>query len=236
MDIITKMENKDGFIRIINLSKHYIEGNQTRKVLNALTVNFNKGEFIAILGKSGSGKSTLLNLLSGIDLPDEGDITVDGTNLTRLSELERTLFRRREIGFIFQFFNLIQTLTVGENVLLPLELNGISQPEAKTRAANILESVGLLDRWDTYPDRLSGGEQQRVAISRALVHDPSIVLADEPTGNLDEETGKQILDMLDQLTRKSNKNLVMVTHSPEVIAYADRTFFLRDGKLAQSSN
>lgn len=228
-------KQQDRFIQITSLSKQFIEGNQTRKVLNELTVNFREGEFVAILGKSGSGKSTLLNLLSGIDLPDEGDIIVNGTNLTRLSELERTLFRRREIGFIFQFFNLVQTLTVAENVMLPLELNGFSQIEAKKRVGMILETIGLLNRWDTYPDRLSGGEQQRVAISRALVHDPSIVLADEPTGNLDEETGQQILVMLDRLTRQSNKNLVMVTHSVEVKAYADRSFYLKDGKLDISS-
>lgn len=161
-------------------------------MLREADAEFARGEFVAILGKSGSGKSTLLNLISGIDLVDEGDIWVNGLRLTSLDERRRTLFRRQTIGFIFQFFNLTPTLTVWENVVLPLELAGMDNGEPRRRAETLLAAVGLLNRRDTFPDRLSGGEQQRVAIARALVHDPVLVLADEPTGNLDEETGRQV--------------------------------------------
>jgi putative ABC transport system ATP-binding protein len=218
-------------IQIDNLSKSYQEGSQTRVVLHDAQATFGRGEFVAILGKSGSGKSTLLNVLAGIDLPDGGTIRLNGHELTALDEQRRTLFRRQNIGFIFQFFNLIPTLTTLENVVLPLELNGLSQAAARQRAQPILDAVGLLDRAQTFPDRLSGGEQQRVAIARALIHDPILVLADEPTGNLDEETGKQILALLDRLTRQAGKNLIMVTHSLDAARYADRVLHLRDGKL-----
>ncbi|MFN2196610.1 MAG: ABC transporter ATP-binding protein, partial [Anaerolineales bacterium] len=157
-------------IKIINLSKSYLEGDQTRVVLEDLSIEFGQGEFVAIIGKSGSGKSTLLNLLSGIDEPDGGEIWINGFQIGSLDERQRTLFRRREIGFIFQFFNLIPTLTVGENVTLPLELNGQQTQAARQIAEDLLDKVGLADRWNTFPDRLSGGEQQRVAIARALVH------------------------------------------------------------------
>ena len=195
--------------------------------------SFATGEITAILGKSGSGKSTLLNLISGIDQADSGTIWLNGQNLTALDDQQRTLFRREKIGFIFQFFNLIPTLTVLENVLLPLELIGSAPRTARAHAEELLMEVGLADRLNTFPDRLSGGEQQRVAIARALVHDPLLVLADEPTGNLDEGTGKQVLDLLDRLTRKKGKNMLLVTHSREVARSADRIFFLHDGKLAQ---
>jgi putative ABC transport system ATP-binding protein len=221
----------DAFIDIRSLSKSYLEGGQQRQVLRDLTISFRRGEFTAILGKSGSGKSTLLNLLSGIDMPERGEIFVDGLNLTRLDERQRTLFRRQKIGFIFQFFNLIPTLMVGENVMLPLELNGTDARSAQQRAGEILETVGLQGRWKTFPDRLSGGEQQRVAIARALVHDPLIILADEPTGNLDDETGGQVLDLLDHLSRQAGKNLILVTHSPEAASFADCILRLHDGRL-----
>ena len=222
---------KNGFIRLEGLSKGYQEGGQVRTVLQDASAEFARGEFVAILGKSGSGKSTLLNLISGIDRVDAGDVWVNGQSLTALNERQRTLFRRQNIGFIFQFFNLIPTLTVWENVVLPLELAGVANGEVRRRAETLLEAVGLLDRWDTFPDRLSGGEQQRVAIARALVHDPLLVLADEPTGNLDEDTGRQVMALLDRLTRQSGKNLILVTHSNEAAAYADRILTLRDGKL-----
>ena len=224
---------ENGFIRLEHLTKNYQEGPHTRCVLCDLSVTLAQGEFAAILGKSGSGKSTLLNLISGIDLADSGSIWLDGQNLTALGENQRTLFRRRKIGFIFQFFNLIPTLTVMENVVLPLELNGATTRAARLQAGLLLESVGLLDRAQTFPDRLSGGEQQRVAIARALVHDPLLVLADEPTGNLDEETGRQVLELLDRLTRQAGKNLILVTHSNEAAAMSDRVLHLREGKLAE---
>jgi len=221
------------FLRLENLSKSFIEGNTSRLVLQDANADFPRGEITAIIGKSGSGKSTLLNLVSGIDQADQGRITLDGIELTALSERDRTLFRRQNIGFIFQFFNLISTLNVLENVVLPLELAGLPVKSARAAAEALLDSVGLLDRSKTFPDRLSGGEQQRVAIARALVHDPLLVLADEPTGNLDEDTSRQILELLDRLTRKAGKNMLMVTHSQEAASYADRIFCLREGKLVE---
>jgi putative ABC transport system ATP-binding protein len=223
----------DDFIVLDSLTKTYLEGGQVRRVIDQASIQIACGEFAAILGKSGSGKSTLLNLISGIDLADSGTICVNGTELTRLNERERTLFRRHDIGFIFQFFNLIPTLTVLENVTLPGELSGGTLREARQRAERLLEAVGLLDRLATFPDRLSGGEQQRVAIARALMNDPLILLADEPTGNLDEQTGAQVLALLDRLTRQAGKNMIMVTHSQEAAAYADRVLHLRDGKLEE---
>ncbi len=226
----------NGYIRLHNLSKSFQEGDLTREVLKNACAIIQKGEFVAILGRSGSGKSTLLNLISGIDRVDRGGVYLDGKDFTSLNEHERTIFRRHHIGFIFQFFNLIPTLTVLENVMLPLELNGATISKAKSRAETLLNEVGLKGREVTFPDRLSGGEQQRVAIARALVHDPMLILADEPTGNLDETTGKQILALLDRLTRKSGKNLILVTHSKEAASYADRILYLRDGKLVGKSD
>jgi putative ABC transport system ATP-binding protein len=221
------------FIHIENLSKSFQEGGHERAVLVNASAAIQRGESVAILGRSGSGKSTLLNLISGIDLADSGRICVDGIELTALDERRRTLFRRENIGFIFQFFNLIPTLTTLENVTLPLELNGISLRAARQRAEELLQAVGLLERATTFPDRLSGGEQQRVAIARALAHDPLLLLADEPTGNLDEDTGQSILTLLDRLTRQSGKNLILVTHSQEAASFADRIYCLREGKLSQ---
>jgi putative ABC transport system ATP-binding protein len=223
--------HKDSFVRLENLSKSYQEGEHTRVVLRNVNATFARGEFVAILGKSGTGKSTLLNLISGIDRADSGAIWLDGQNLATLDERQRTLFRRHNIGFVFQFFNLIPTLMVWENVVLPLELKGFTDGQAHRQAESLLDAVGLLDRRRTFPDRLSGGEQQRVAIARALVHDPLLVLADEPTGNIDEETGQQVLALLDRLTRQAGKNLILVTHSSDAAAYADRILYLRDGQL-----
>ncbi|MGD2040499.1 MAG: ABC transporter ATP-binding protein [Anaerolineae bacterium] len=229
------MSDNHYFVRLENLSKRYKEGGRNRPVLQNVNAEFAPGESVAILGKSGSGKSTLLNLISGIDLVDGGRIWVDGQSLTDFDERQRTLYRRQNIGFVFQFFNLIPTLTVWENVVLPLELAGVPSGEIERRAESLLESVGLLDRRETFPDRLSGGEQQRVAIARALVHDPLLVLADEPTGNLDEETGRQVMSLLDRLTRQNGKNLILVTHSAEAAAYADRVLTLRDGTLVNGT-
>lgn len=226
-------ETRDKFIHLDNLWKQFYEGNQKREVLRGTGAAFGKGEFVAILGKSGSGKSTLLNVISGIDEPDRGDIRINGQLLTQLDEYQRTIFRRQKIGFVFQFFNLIPTLTVLENVSLPLELVGADVGEAVRKASQILHEVSLSDRLNTFPERLSGGEQQRVAIARALVHDPLVVLADEPTGNLDEDTGEQVLSILDKLTRQAGKNLIMVTHSKENAIFADRLFELQAGCLVQ---
>ncbi len=223
------------FLRFQDLTKSYYEGNVRRVVLQNAHAEFQPGEITAIVGKSGSGKSTLLNLISGIDAPDSGQVWVKGQDLTALSERERTLFRRAQIGFIFQFFNLIPTLTVGENVSLPLELNHISKSEVRQKARDLLEAVGLLDRWETFPEKLSGGEQQRVALARALVHDPLLILADEPTGNLDEETGAQMMSLLARLARERGRTLLIVTHSLEAASHADRILRLSHGQLVSEN-
>jgi len=221
------------FIDLRDLTKSYYEGSSEKLVLNKVNIKINHSEMIILLGKSGSGKSTLLNLISGIDLPTSGEIVIDNQNLTKFSEQNRTLFRRKNIGFVFQFFNLIATLTVAENLMLPLELNGIEGKMAHDLAISMLHDVGLQDRASSYPDRLSGGEQQRVAIARALIHSPSLILADEPTGNLDNETGTQIINLLDRLVRKNHKTMIMATHSQEVIGMADRIFSIKDGRLIE---
>lgn len=230
---VVEQEKKAPFLRIVNLTKSYVEGDRRRTIFKDITLEIRLGEVLAILGKSGSGKTTMLNLISGIDQVDQGEIYVDGVRLTGLSEHELTLFRRQRVGFIFQFFNLIPTLSVWENVILPLELNGMNTPADLRRAEELLGTVGLGNRKAAFPDRLSGGEQQRVAIARALVHDPWLVLADEPTGNLDESTGRQVLDLLDRLTRRAGKSLVLVTHSAEAAAIADRTYALHNGQLVE---
>jgi len=187
---------------------------------------------VAICGRSGSGKTTLLNLLAGLDQPSEGRVVVGGLCVNEATDRERTLFRRDHVGFVFQFFNLVPTLTVAENVRLPAELGGRPGGEAAARARSLLARVGLDDRADDFPDALSGGEQQRAAIARALVRDPRLVLADEPTGNLDDATGGAVLDLLLEATRGALKTLVLVTHSREVAGRADRVFTIDDGHLA----
>ncbi len=224
--------NKPPLICIKFITKSYTSGNTIRRVLTSVSDDICKGECIALLGQSGSGKSTLLNLVSGMDKPDSGQILIDGVDITTLSEHQRTLFRRRHIGFIYQFFNLIPTLNIMENILLPLELN---KKNNKEQALELLDEVGLLNRKNDFPDRLSGGEQQRVAIIRALVHDPLIILADEPTGNLDKKTGRAMLDIMERLIRKRNKNLILVTHSTEVSKFADRLLLLEEGKLVKQN-
>jgi putative ABC transport system ATP-binding protein len=221
------------FLRLEGIGKSYQEGDQRRRVFHNIGLHLSRGEVVAIVGKSGSGKTTLLNLISGIDQFDEGEIFLEQRRLTGLDERAWTLFRRKSIGFIFQFFNLIPTLSVWENVILPLELNGKNTAQDFHRAEELLEAVGLADRKMAFPDRLSGGEQQRVAIARALVHDPLLVLADEPTGNLDEETGRQVLALLERLTRQTGKSMILVTHSMEAAAIADRAFTLREGLLVE---
>ncbi len=218
------------------LSKAFIEADMTRVVLDEVDLSIQGGKFVALLGHSGSGKSTLLNLISGIERPSSGLVSIRDVPITELSERERTLFRRDHIGFVFQFFNLIPTLTVLENVTLPRELAGDDDRQVEAAAMRLLQLVGLDDRCDTFPDKLSGGEQQRVAIARALVHDPMLVLADEPTGNLDEHTGEQVLDLLLSLTRRRGKTLIMATHNPEIARMADRVVRVYDGHLEDESH
>lgn len=227
------MENPRPLIRFENVTKIFQEGDRTRVVLQDLTASICQNEFIAIVGRSGSGKSTLLNLLAGLDLPTRGEIWIDDVHVSALNDRERTLFRRDHIGFVFQFFNLIPTLTVRENILLTAELNNWKQTDANTRAQQLLEAVGLGDRANIFPDKLSGGEQQRVAIARALCADPPLILADEPTGNLDADTGARVLDLLMRLARDGNKTLLLVTHSLDVAALANRILKLDHGHLIQ---
>ncbi|MFA7217578.1 MAG: ABC transporter ATP-binding protein [Dehalococcoidales bacterium] len=229
---MNKEADNTPLISLQKASKSYTEGLTVHPVLVSIDADFEKGECVALLGRSGSGKSTMLNVISGIDKLDNGKIIIDGIDITNLSEQKRTLFRRKNIGFVFQFFNLIPTLTVLENILLPLELNGMDNKES---AMELLNEVGLFDRKNDYPDKLSGGEQQRIAIIRALVHDPLVILADEPTGNVDKDTGQNILNIMDRLIRKRNKNLIMVTHSKEVAKFADRLLLLEEGKLKKHS-
>jgi putative ABC transport system ATP-binding protein len=222
-------------VRIRGLSKKYREGNQDHVILSGADAVLFPGEFVALLGPSGSGKSTLLNLISGIDPPDSGSVLVDGVSLTEVTEHERTLFRRRHIGFIFQFFNLLPTLTVEENLLLPLELNGRIGQSDQEKARALLHQVGLGGRENTFPDRLSGGEQQRVAVARALIHEPALILADEPTGNLDARTGSVILELLTNLALERGVALLVVTHSPEVAKAAHRVLSIREGRLEEAA-
>jgi putative ABC transport system ATP-binding protein len=221
------------FLQLRNLTRIYQEGDVARAVLSAVNGEILRGEVVALLGRSGSGKSTLLNLIAGIDAPTQGEVVIDGRAISQLDERARTLFRRRHIGFIYQFFNLVPTLTVEENLLLPLELNGWDPEAGRNRARRLLEAVGLSDRGSSFPDCLSGGEQQRVAVARALVHEPALVLADEPTGNLDAENGLQILELLHNLVHNQGCTLILVTHSKAVAARADRVLCLQRGQLLE---
>ena len=225
-------QRSDGvLIELDRLSKAYREGGRELVVLDRIDGEIRLGELVVLLGKSGSGKTTLLNLISGIDLPTAGRVVIDGVSIGELTERERTLFRRRRIGFVFQFFNLLPTLTVEENLLLPLELLGPIDEASRAKVRELLLAVGLEDRAKSFPDRLSGGERQRVAIARALIHDPDLLLADEPTGNLDLETAAEVLSLLDRLIRQQGKTLVVATHSRSALRIADRVFRVEHGGL-----
>ncbi|HVW69593.1 MAG TPA: ABC transporter ATP-binding protein [Steroidobacteraceae bacterium] len=216
-----------------SLSKSFHEGGRVHRVLHQAEARIADGEAVAIIGRSGSGKSTLLNLISGIDRADSGTVEFDGRDITALGEPARTVFRRAHVGFVYQFFNLIPTLDVEENVRLVLELNGVRGSAARQRSAAILTEVGLGDRLHSAVDKLSGGEQQRVAIARALVHEPALLLADEPTGNLDEETARQVLPVLMSLTRARGATLLVVTHDSGLARSVDRVLELREGRLKE---
>lgn len=214
-----------------NLFKSYTEGGKQRQILAKINLKIMSGELVVLLGRSGSGKSTLLNIISGIDQPSSGEVIINGTDITKLNEEQRTLFRRNNIGFVFQLFNLIPTLTVHENILLPLELTGKLKKGHREHVEKLLNAIGLNGRIHNFPDMLSGGEQQRVAILRALIHQPLLLLADEPTGNLDTETSKQVMGLLSALVRKEKKTMILVTHNEEFIRLADRVFVIRDGQI-----
>ena len=211
------------------LTKRLPSGDRDLTVLDAVDVSIGAGEFVAVLGPSGSGKSTLLGLLAGLDRPTEGTVRLAGTELTGLDEDALALVRRRRVGFVFQAFQLLANLTAAENIALPLELTGVA--DARERAARALDEVGLSERSHHYPSQLSGGEQQRVAVARAFASDPVVLFADEPTGNLDEETGDRVLALLLDLRAKHGTTLVLVTHDPRIAARADRRLYLSGGRL-----
>lgn len=223
-------------IELRELSRSYATRGRPRPVLDGISATIRRGEFVVLVGRSGSGKSTLLNLIGGLDRASSGDVLIDGQSLSALSEDGLSKMRRRKVGYMFQFFNLVPTLTAEENLRLPLELIGVEGRPARERAAGWMSAVGLGDRGSDYPDELSGGEQQRVALARALIHEPGLLLADEPTGNLDLATAKDVLRLLDDLCRRSGTTLVMATHSPEVIGMADRVLTIRDGGLSAAAD
>jgi putative ABC transport system ATP-binding protein len=226
-----KKDDKDVVIRLKGVAKHYYMGEAVVKAVDDVDVEVHRGEFVAVMGPSGSGKSTAMNLIGSLDVPTKGSIYLDGTDISSLPESDLAQLRGQNVGFIFQQFNLIPTLTVKENVMLPMNLQNIDEYEREDRVMEILKKVDLLDRADHYPNQISGGEQQRVAIARALANDPEVILADEPTGNLDSKTGVKVMDVLKQLN-KEGKTIVMVTHDPNLAnSYADIVYSLKDGKV-----
>jgi putative ABC transport system ATP-binding protein len=222
-------------IRCIDVRKVYRQGENEIIALDGVSLDIARGEFAVIMGPSGSGKSTLLHLIGGLDRPTSGELLVDQRLVGQMADDQVTLFRRTKIGFVFQFFNLLPTLTALENVTLPFVLDGRSKEERDQRAKTLLAKVGLESRKDHLPEEMSGGEIQRIAVARALAFDPPILLADEPTGNLDSKTGESILALLRQINRENGCTIVMVTHSQEAAGYGDRTIFFRDGKVEKES-
>ena len=218
-----------------NLTKVYGSGVTAVTALDHVSISIRPGEFVAVMGPSGCGKSTLLHLLGGLDKASEGSVSVDGHNLNDLDDDSLTELRRRKMGFIFQFYNLIPVLTALENAALPVTLDGFRSAEAQKKASEWLTRFGLGDRLSHRPDQLSGGQQQRVAIARALVAEPQLVLADEPTGNLDTKSSDEIAGLLRQVSKEFGRAVVMVTHDPRIAAYADRIIFLKDGKVAEET-
>ena len=221
---------EDHFIRLVDVTKIYHLGNSRVVALDQLDLNVSKGEFLAITGKSGCGKSTLINILGGLDSPDEGQVVVGGKDISRMDDRGLTLFRRDRIGIIFQFFNLLPILSLEENIVLPHLLREGSNTTG-ARIDRLLHEMGLYERRHHKPHELSGGEMQRTAICRALINDPEIILADEPTGNLDSSSGRQVLEILRRLSDERNKTVLLVTHSQEGAAIADRVLRMQDGKL-----
>lgn len=223
-------------IRLIDVHKRYLQGRNEITALAGLSLDIEKGEFAVIMGPSGSGKSTLLHLIAGLDRPTQGEVLVDGRIVSQMADDEVTLFRRTKIGFVFQFFNLLPTLTALENVMLPLILDGRVGADSHLRAKTLLQRVGLEVRGGHLPEELSGGEMQRLAIARALAFNPPILLADEPTGNLDSKNGEAILKLVRQINREEHCTVVMVTHNREAAGYGDRIVHLRDGMMEEEKS
>jgi putative ABC transport system ATP-binding protein len=222
-------------IQTENLTKIYGSGETAVTALDHVNIRVKEGEFVAVMGPSGCGKSTLLHLLGGLDRSSEGKVVIDGTSLADMKDDDLTRLRRQRIGFVFQFYNLIPVLTAAENASLPVTLDGVKPAEARKRAAEWLQRFGLGDRLNNRPDQLSGGQQQRVAVARALMAEPALILADEPTGNLDTRSGDEIAALLRDVTKKYGRTVVMVTHDPRIAAYADRIIFLKDGKIVDET-
>ena len=218
-------------IRCIDVRKIYRQGESEIAALDGISLDIAGGAFAVIMGPSGSGKSTLLHLIGGLDRPSSGDVLVAGRLIGQMADDQVTLFRRTQIGFIFQFFNLLPTLTALENVTLPLVLDGVAQAEADRRAQALLEKVGLQGRQDHLPEEMSGGEIQRIAVARALAFNPPLLLADEPTGNLDSKNGDAVLSLLRQINKDDGCSIVMVTHSQEAASYGNRRILLKDGRV-----
>jgi putative ABC transport system ATP-binding protein len=217
------------------LTKIYGSGTTTVTALDHVNLNIKEGEFVAIMGPSGCGKSTLLHLLGGLDKPSEGHVLIGGHNLNDLNDDKLTELRRRKIGFVFQFFNLIPVLSALENAALPITLEGVKPAIAKQKATEWLTRFGMGDRLQNRPDQLSGGQQQRVAVARALIAEPELILADEPTGNLDTRSGDEIAGLLRDVSKKYGRTVLMVTHDPRIAAYANRIIFLKDGKVVDET-
>jgi putative ABC transport system ATP-binding protein len=222
------------YVVLEDLDKYYMEGATRRKVLSGAVARIERGTIVAVRGRSGSGKTTLLNLIAGLDLPDGGSVRVGGHGIDTMDDRARTLFRRRHCGFVFQFFNLVPTLTVRENIMIGLELNAFDDETKGSRTRDLLAAIGLADRRDSFPDQLSGGEQQRVALARALAHEPGLLLADEPTGNLDAATELAVLDLIGRLPRERGTTVIIATHSELVAAHADRVLAIDSGVLTAS--
>ncbi|MCA9145037.1 MAG: ABC transporter ATP-binding protein [Planctomycetales bacterium] len=222
-------------IEITNVTKHYHKGDETITPLDAVSLNIEQGEFISLMGASGTGKSTLLNLIASIDKPDSGSIVIDGTDITRLSRTKLANWRAANMGYIFQTHNLVPVLTAFENIELPLLLLPMSRSERRRRVEIAMQAVGVLDRANHYPRQISGGQEQRVGVARAIVAHPKVVVADEPTGDLDPDTSDQILDLLKRLKEQLNVTLLMVTHDVDAAQIADKRFQLDHGKLRQET-
>jgi putative ABC transport system ATP-binding protein len=223
-------------IKLIDVTKVYHEGNHEVRALAGIDLEVPRGQFVVIRGPSGCGKSTLINLIGGLDVPTQGKVIIDQIHLAHMDEKQLTRFRRERVGIIFQFFNLIPILNVRENVALPFLIKGRSIREANERAMELLRMVGLLERQHHHAQEISGGEMQRVAIARALINDPDIILADEPTGNLDSRTGRKILEILSRLNSDLKKTIIMATHSIEASRCADRTLMMRDGRIDEEGD
>src|SRR5262245_38646705 len=219
-------------IRLRSVTKEYRQGAQPIRALDEVDLTVASGEFVSIVGPSGSGKSTMLHLIGGLDRPSGGEIYVQGRVMSHMSDHDMTIFRRRHVGFVFQSFNLLPALTAAENVALPLLLDGRRMRDIRARVERMLELVGLGARHDHRPDELSGGEMQRVAIARALVTEPLLLLADEPTGNLDSAAGETVLELMRRANREREQTIVLVTHDPRAAAYGDRTVTVQDGRIA----